>query len=52
MYPYPYVTLRGEGGGGGWGDSHMKGAGIFVGYFELKPLKETVLGVAQAFNDP
>ena len=34
------------------GDSHMKGAGMLVGNFELNPLKETNLGVAQPFFDP
>ena len=36
------------------GDSHMKGAGMLVGNFELNPLKETNLGVAQLqpFFDP
>ena len=30
----------------------MKGVGMLVGNFELKPLKETDLGVAQASFDP
>ena len=30
----------------------MKGVAMLVGNFELKPLKETDLGVAQAFFDP
>ena len=29
----------------------MKGAGVLVGNFELNPLKETNLGVAQPFFD-
>ena len=29
----------------------MKGEGMLVGNFELNPLKETNLGVAQAFFD-
>ena len=31
------------------GDSHLKGAGMLVWNFELTPLKETNLGVAQPF---
>ena len=30
----------------------MKGMGMLVGNFELNPLKETDLGLAQAFLDP
>ena len=30
----------------------MKGLGMLVGNFELNPLKETDLGVDQAFFDP
>ena len=37
---------------GGGGTLHMRGVGMLVGNFELKPLKETNLGVAQAFFDP
>ena len=35
-----------------WGDSHRKGAGKLVGNFELNPLKETNLDVAQPFLTP
>ena len=31
---------------------HIKGVGMLVGNFELNPLKETDLGVAQAFFHP
>ena len=34
------------------GTPHMKGVGMLVANFELNPLKETDLGVAQAFFDP
>ena len=30
----------------------MKGAGMFFGNLSIKPLKETNLGVAQAFFEP
>ena len=43
-----YVWTRTDHGG----DSHMKGAGMLVGNFELNPRKGTNLGVAQAFFDP
>ena len=46
-----YVCLRNSAKGEG-GNSHVKGAGMLVGNFEIKPLKETNLGVAQAFFDP
>ena len=38
--------------GGGGGAPQMKGVGMLVGNFWIKPLKETDLGVAQAFFDP
>ena len=44
-------NLPSEEGGGG-GTSHMKRVGMLVGNFELNPLKETDLGVAQAFFEP
>ena len=34
------------------GGTHMKGVGMLVGNFELNPLKETSLGVAQPFFWP
>ena len=37
---------------GGGGTPHIKGVGMVVGNFELKPLKEANLGVAQAFLTP
>ena len=39
-------------GRGGGGTPHMEGVGKLVGNFELHPLKETDLGVAQAFFWP
>ena len=36
----------------GGGTPHMKGVGMLVANFELNSLKETDLGVAQAFFDP
>ena len=46
----PNLPSEGERGGGG--TSHMKRVGMLVGNFELNPLKETDLGVAQPFFDP
>ena len=46
------LKARAGRGGGGNSDPHMKGVGVLVGNFELNPLKETDLGVAQAFFDP
>ena len=37
---------------GAGGTPYMKGVGMLVGNFELKPLKETDMGVAQAFLTP
>ena len=37
---------------GGGETPQMEGVGKLVGNFELHPLKETDLGVAQAFFDP
>ena len=39
-------------GGGGEETPHMKGVRMLVGNFELNPLKETDLGVAQGFLTP
>ena len=52
MHFAPNLPSKGESGGGGGGTSHMKRVGMLVGNFELNPLKETDLGVAQAFFDP
>ena len=38
--------------GRGRGTPHIKGVGMRAGNFGIKPLKETDLGVAQAFLDP
>ena len=38
--------------GGGWGDSAYEGGGDARRKVWIKPLKETDLGVAQAFFDP
>ena len=51
MLPRPRSFLS-PGGGGGGRTPHMKGVGMLVGKFWIKPLKETDLGVAQAFVDP
>ena len=49
MHFAPNLPSEGERGGG---TSHMKRVGMLVGNFELNPLKETDLGVAQAFFEP
>ena len=49
MLPRPRSFLS---PGGGGRTPHMKGVGMLVGKFWIKPLKETDLGVAQAFVDP
>ena len=47
LYKFLYREKLALGGGGGGGNSHVKRGGMLV-----KPLKETILGVAQAFFDP
>ena len=51
VHPLYVFPLKWRGGKGLWGDSHIKQTGMLVGFW-VKPVKETNLGVAQAFCDP
>ena len=46
-----YCLVTGHSPEGG-GTPHIKGVGMLIRNFELNPLKETDLGMAQAFFDP